>query len=512
MKKDIKKVIVYVRVSSREQVDEGNSLVTQERLCREFCEKNNYIVDRVFIEKGESAKNINRTELRKMLEHCSLKRNGTDALIIYKIDRLSRNTDDYSQIRIMMKKYNVEIISISERFENNPVGRFVENMLANTAQFDNDVRTERCTNGMKEAVLEGRYVWGAGIGYINTKVSGKANIAPDAMAPLVKEMFSLIATGLYPLTDVRKMMAEKGLRLKNGNEVSKQHYYELIRNPIYMGLIYKFGEVVQGTFESIISEELFYNVQKVIKNNGRKTRVYQIENDDFPLKRFIFNEEGDKKMTGSWSKGRNGSKYAYYNFPGKGKSIKKEIVENTFIDYMNNYYIENDVMDQLESKIKDKFLKATELSRVDASKNKSKLSDLERMQNSLVDKNLTGVINDSLFSKRMESLEIEINELKNDIALHADSDYSFEELLGMCREYFTNPGTVWNKANVEEKIKLQWFEFPSGITFDGENFRTREISLFHKAKSPLMRGESVLVDPTGFEPVTSSLQMKRSTN
>ena len=128
--------IIYCRVSTKEQVEEGNSLVTQERNCREYAAKNNYHIVQVFIERGESAKTAERTELQNLFKFCALKKNEITAVIAYKIDRISRNTDDYSQIRILLKRYGTEIKSNSEHFEDNPAGRFMENIIANVAQFD----------------------------------------------------------------------------------------------------------------------------------------------------------------------------------------------------------------------------------------------------------------------------------------------------------------------------------------------------------------------------------------
>jgi len=140
----IKRAVIYVRVSTVEQAEEGNSLSTQEKICREYAFKQGYEVVDVFVERGESAKTANRTELQKMLPFVTNKKNSITAIIIYKIDRLSRNTDDYSQIRNLLKRYGVAIKSVSEMIEDTPAGRLMENMMSNIAQFDNDVRTERC--------------------------------------------------------------------------------------------------------------------------------------------------------------------------------------------------------------------------------------------------------------------------------------------------------------------------------------------------------------------------------
>ena len=174
---NLKRAVIYVRVYTKEQVDEGNSLSTQQKICTDYATRNGYDIAEVFIEQGESAKTADRTELQRMLRYCAEKKNGIKAVIIYKLDRLSRNTDDYSQLRILLKRYGVEIKSTSEHFENTPVGRFMENTIANVAQFDNDIRAERCAGGMKDAMRDGRYVWSAPIGYDNVKIADKATIA-----------------------------------------------------------------------------------------------------------------------------------------------------------------------------------------------------------------------------------------------------------------------------------------------------------------------------------------------
>ncbi len=101
-----KKAVIYCRVSTKEQVEEGNSLVTQERLCKEYALKHGFDVAHIFIEQGESAKTADRTELQKLLKYCTDRKNQIQAVIAYKIDRVSRNMDDYSQIRLVLKKYS----------------------------------------------------------------------------------------------------------------------------------------------------------------------------------------------------------------------------------------------------------------------------------------------------------------------------------------------------------------------------------------------------------------------
>ena len=507
----LKRAVSYTRVSTREQVEEGGSLSTQERICREYANKFNFDLVKSFVEQGESAKTANRKELKNLLSFCTDKKNKIDAVIIYKLDRMSRYTSDYLKIKEILKECGIEIVSASEAFEDNPIGRFMETVLAGSAQLDNDVRTERCTNGMRDAVREGRYVWMAPIGYENVKVAGKATIAPSNMAPLVKEAFLLLSKGIYTIDEVKKIVTDKGLLKRDGKPVCKAYFHHLIRNPLYFGRIEKFGEVHKGLFETVVSEELFNQVQLVLKNNGKKSSEYKTDNPDFLLRRFITHPSG-LKLTGSWSKGRSGKKYAFYRFGMKGANYQKEQLESDFMKFMDAYSMNKKHLDKLKKFVEVKFNKATTDSRKKVILVEKRLQELDQQQTSLVQKNLKGIINDDVLMQQLEIIGKEKMQSQALLLSLKEKTIDVSKLLDICEEFMTRPSHVWEKMPPAIKLKLQRFQFPLGVTFDGERFGTTTISLIFNAKPILSPIQSEVVDPIGFEPMTSSLQMRRSTN
>ena len=175
----MKNAIIYTRVSSKEQVDEGHSLESQKRQCFDFAKKNNLSVLKHFEERGESAKTTDRPILKEMIQFIASHAGEINALLLYKVDRLSRDTGDYIALKRLFEKAGIAIMSISENFDDTPLGRVMETVASSFAQYDNEIRAERSKNGMVEAVRNGRWVWKAPIGYINTKVDGSSNIAPD---------------------------------------------------------------------------------------------------------------------------------------------------------------------------------------------------------------------------------------------------------------------------------------------------------------------------------------------
>ena len=493
--------MIYVRVSTKEQVDEGNSLSTQEKICRDYCSsaRNDYEIVEIFREQGESAKTVDRTELQKLLKYCADKKNGIKAVIIYKLDRLSRNTDDYSQLRLLLKRYGVEIKSTSEHFENTPVGRFMENTMANISQFDNDIRAERCAGGMRDAMRDGRYVWMATVGYKNVQVAGRATIAQDEiMAPLILKTFQLVALNTYPTEEVRRMMTKEGLLNKKGKPFTKGYFYKMLTNELFAGWIVKFGEKHKGHFEPIISEDLFNQVQRILKSRGRKCSAYLTDNPAFPLRKFVKNDAG-KVLTGSWSSGRY-KKYPFYRFGNDKSSHSRDPFETDFKAYMDKYKLDEKHYQKLKILVRDNLTKATLGQKKEAEQLQKIIKELNEKQSALIKKNLDGVINDTVLKQQLGMIENQLTEVTASLANIPNSDADYDKMIEFMEVYLKQPSSIWSKAKIGVQIKLQWFQFPLGMVFKNMTFGTTEVASVFKTKEAFLPLQSSTVGKEGLEP------------
>jgi len=492
-----KKAIIYCRVSTQEQADEGNSLTTQQRICRDYANKNGYEVAHVFVEEGESAKTALRTELQLLLKYCTQNYKEIDALIFYKIDRLSRNTDDYSQLRIFFSKFNIQMLSTSETFENNPVGRFIENTLANVAQFDNDIRSERCRNGMIECVRGGRYVFSAPVGYKNGILNGETNIVIDSSkAPFVKRIFDLVATGLYSQEDVRKIIIKEGLVIGEKTQISKQYFHKLIRNKVYKGVIditgFKLGGI-QGTYEPIISEELFDMVQFVLSKKGSRRNGYDTNNPDFPLRGLILSPEGHK-LDGSWSKGNGKQRMPYYRFRGlSGFNTKKDVIEDMFASYLKKFELKDDFVDLLKDSLSINWENRNLSNKQQKKQIEKKIFDLKSKQELIIDKNLKGIIDDDLAKEQLNKIKLEISNLSIKLKDY-DGIENIKDVLDYSLDFLKDLSTEIIDLKIKQRKDLQWFLFPEGITYDGEELRTTKTALILDTKKTSCIKKSSMVD------------------
>jgi len=129
-KTQIKNCAIYTRVSTDIQAEkEFSSCESQETKIRDFIKsQNNWRVFKVYSDAGYSGANTNRPALQELLE--DIKQNKIDIILAYKIDRLTRSPKDFYQLIEVFDKYNVDFISITERFDTStPAGRLLRNIM-----------------------------------------------------------------------------------------------------------------------------------------------------------------------------------------------------------------------------------------------------------------------------------------------------------------------------------------------------------------------------------------------
>jgi len=471
--------LIYCRVSDKRQVDEGNSLATQEKQTREYTERAGYLLDRVFVERGESAKTDDRKVLKEMLAYCQKQRGRIQVVVIPKIDRLSRNRDDYGALKAFLMRLHIRLESVGERIEDTPVGRFTESILASVAQFDNEIRSERCKGGMIEAVQEGRWVWKAPKGYQNVRFEKKGTIAPkEGEADLIREMFRRIASGDQSATAVRLWLGSQGLHLSHST------LHEMLRHKAYIGTIEAFGQVVRAKppFLPLVSEATFYLAQQAVR---RETPGFPYEriNADFPLRGTLVCSCG-KRMSGCWSQGRS-QRYAYYRCAVcPHANFRTAPVEEVFRQELNGYRLTPAQVKEVARQLGALWMARGEGGKREAQGLEAQIKAEKELRTAIALKCAQGVIPDDVAREQMATSENRIAQLTRDAAACPQEQGSLEDLLVFTCSYLQNLGDNWMKMPLDRKRKLQSFLYPQGITYrrDG-TLRTADYPLLDLLKS-----------------------------
>jgi DNA invertase Pin-like site-specific DNA recombinase len=257
-----KQYFSYIRVSTTKQGEHGVSLQEQQGAIARYAQRLSMSIIRPF-EEQETAAKRGRPVFTEMLR--LLKRGAAQGVIIHKIDRGARNLKDWADLAELIDA-GVEVHFANESLDlKTRGGRLSADIQAVVAaDFIRNLR-EETKKGFYGRLKQGLYPIRAPIGYLDCG-GGQAKAPDPKMAPLVREAFELYATGNVSQPRLVEEMYRRGLRNRQGKEVSLNGISTMLNNSFYMGLIRlrTTGECFPGIHAPILSKQLFDIVQRVL--------------------------------------------------------------------------------------------------------------------------------------------------------------------------------------------------------------------------------------------------------
>ncbi len=294
----IKTLAFYVRVSTEEQAEEGFSIQAQLETLRSYARQHRYIVFKEYIDEGISGKSIDkRFALQQMLEDS--KKGLFHEVIVWKINRISRNQLDLLQIVDTLQRNNVTFRSYSENFETEtPMGRFALQMMGSVAELERNTIVENVKMGMKQRARQGKWNGGIVLGYQSVEVENSTHRKRketrleivESEAHIVRMIFEKYAGG-RGLKSIANELNHLHYKTKHNKPFSVTTVKTILNNPVYIGKI-RFNKqenwndkrrkgtnanpiIVDGEHKAIISQELWDKVQARYANTIRySTRVF----------------------------------------------------------------------------------------------------------------------------------------------------------------------------------------------------------------------------------------------
>ncbi|MDK2920063.1 MAG: site-specific recombinase [Candidatus Petromonas sp.] len=265
----MKKVALYIRVSTQEQANEGYSIAGQKEKLINYCKLRDWIIQDIYIDGGFSGTNLDRPALQKLLNNLD----NIDIVLVYKLDRLSRNQRNL--LYLVEEKFgenNIDFVSILENFDTTtPFGRAMMGILAVFAQLERDTIVERTKMGKERRAQEG--YWNGGPPPFGYDLIDEKLIINAYEAMIVKEIFELYKK--YGQNTISRILNSKGYKTKKGKWHGKA-VKRILDNYTYCGLIQYDGNIYEGVHDAIISKEEFEAVQKIMKcrknNKIRKSK------------------------------------------------------------------------------------------------------------------------------------------------------------------------------------------------------------------------------------------------
>jgi site-specific DNA recombinase len=485
-----RQAVIYLRVSTEEQV-ENYSLDTQADLCNKEAERRGLSVLQVFREEGRSAKTITqRPTLIELLEFCRKHKKEVGAVIVYRLDRISRQTADYLAIRKKLAEADITLISASEPTGDTPTERFIETMLAGFAQMDNDVRGERSRNGMRARFMSGLYNGRPPLGYL--RENGYAAKDPETFSAL-KDAWELMTTGTKSLREMARLLNDQGIRDRRSGYkeclIRPQTLSGVFRNKFYAGKVVskKYGTEVQGQHAPMVTEEVYYRVQAILDGRNRNAAPTlarrSLDSPDFPLRRIVNCSRCDHSFTGAWSKGKN-KLYGYYfcvQRCGPGSSVPMQKIEDATDELLTSISLKPETAELINA-----FIRRTYYLRIGALKQKrdqadAALQEVYKTRQALIEKNLSGTYSDDIFKEQNKVLEEKIKCIQTAKSDTVIEKYNLEKITLLIHSKFTNLTKTLASSDLERKRVLMCSIFPQGLHWSYPGYSNTQISPFYRS-------------------------------
>lgn len=265
--KIVRKVAIYIRVSTLEQRDNGDSLRMQREELTKWAKENDYIIYDYYMDDGYTATSLKRPELQRMLSESE----NFDLIIFYRLDRFSRGVANYYKVMETLDSTNTHWKSITEDYDTTtPNGRLSINIMLSIAENESALTSERIKAVFKNKLENGEIIGGSiSLGYKvleskSNEGTKKSLIIDEESAEQVRYMFEHYDKyGSLNMT-VKHLIKDKGW--KSDNKKLKG----ILTNKLYVGTYVapSIGEFPDFC-PPIIDRELFYRVQKKIEKNAK---------------------------------------------------------------------------------------------------------------------------------------------------------------------------------------------------------------------------------------------------
>ncbi|HNT29317.1 MAG TPA: recombinase family protein, partial [bacterium] len=460
----MKRAVIYCRISSLRQLNEGESLDQQERQCQRTAEINRLEVAKVFKETYSGRKD-SRPAFDEMMAYIKDSKRGIKAVIFRDIDRLTRKgSHSFTDIKLDLEAHGIELIdsygyiqpSINtlehlgmayDWSKINP-SRDAEMMRANQANNEVSVMLTRTVGA---EIIYARYgYWNRRppLGYINTKIETphgrRVVLAPHPEeGEFVIKVFEMRAAGFSDTVIADKLRA-LGFKRRNycqrdssgriilekqGKPLDERAIPQVVLCTVYAGIIcekWTNNQPVKAAFDGLVSIDTYNKANKgrffIQKTDSGYKLLRDVQpvpraihrnahNPLFPFKRFVHCPICHKALKGSSPKGQYGVSYPTYHCSRghKYKGYRKDDLENLAFRTAETYHLAPEMIDLIEATVLDEWQSRKQEQVDDSAKIKKHLATLEAQKTAVADKIvlLSSPVAIQALEAKLEALEIE---------------------------------------------------------------------------------------------------------
>lgn len=438
--------VIYARFSSANQQEQ--SITGQLRDCRAYAEKNGFTVIQEYVDEALSARSDRRPSFQRMIQDSKQKQ--FDTVLVWKLDRFSRNRYDAAHYRHILKQNGVKVISVMEPISNDPEGIILESLLEGMAEYYSANLSVNVRRGIRESVLQQNFTGGmVPFGYV---VENKKLKPMPELIPVITEIYERYRDG-QGKAEIVKWLATRGVKTNYGRPVTVTSLEHIMSNRKYVGQVDVGDLSYQDESLRIMTDDLFNAVQDRLHRNfrrGAKKKAHV----DYLLSGKCFCGHCGAPMVGESGKSRTGEIHNYYSCARRKKKhscqkrnepkliLEKYVVRQTVMYFLNPTRLSRTADALLEAF--DRTFNTTEITNLE-----KRICKLEDDATATVDLIVAAAGTPSL-QKRYEakliqldeqkaSLEDELARLRLAVGIRLTHEEVMERLRGMCEGSVDDP-------------------------------------------------------------------------
>lgn len=444
-----KKIIVaiYIRVSTKKQVEEGYSLDAQLDILQKFCENNGYILYKVYADEGKSGKDTNRPAFQEMMK--DMRDGHFNKILVTKLDRISRSLIDLENLIKDLQKNSCDFESASEKIDtNSAMGLMFIRLLGIFAQFERERISERIFDAFETMVNENKPISGSQpMGY---KIENGAVVIDKEKEPMVREIFDLYEQN-HNLRRTIILVNEK---------YKKELKYDNVRSAIQNTMFYGTYRNNPNYCTPYMTKERWEAINN-IRLSGKDVKQRHTGRT-YLFSKLIVDSNCNCKMAGRVKKNRHNDTYYY---ACNKNHLVKQCISNTVV---NEGWVERYLLDNFNSFIRDYFISLDlEYKTITTKDNTKEIADLkEELKRTTISFN-KGRMEEKDYDKEWVRINNKIKKLESE-PVYKDVSH-LEDLIATDWQTMYNTLTRENKSifwrNLIDKIILDPLNYKKGGKF-----------------------------------------------
>lgn len=510
------RAVIYCRVSSERQAEQGHGLESQEQRCRQYAANMGYHVEAVFPDDVSGGGDfMKRPGMVALLSYLDAQRGKPYVVIFDDLKRFARDTEFHIALRRAFQLRRARVECLNFKFEDTPEGRFVETIFAAQGELEREQNRRQVTQKMKSRAEQGYFLTKPPIGYRYAVVAGhgKLLVRNEPFASIVAEALEGFAIGRFETkVEVSRFLEQQPAWPKNDRgRVTDARVDELLKRPTYAGRlsIKAWGlNMIPAKHEALVSLATWIAVQERLKAPAKAPARRDLS-EAFILRGFVTCDDCGKPLTAAFTKGRSAT-YGYYSCDTPGcpscrKSVRKELMEEQFEELLRAMRPSEGLFNLAFQVFRDLWNAKVASVEQQAASLRAELSavgqKIEELAERIVDATSETVI--AVYDRKIRELELQRAALTEKTAARERPLRDFGETYRTAFDFLANPLKLWGSPHLEDRRAVLRLVFTERLSYRrGIGYRTAQVTAPFRLLG--VSGENGgLVEQNGIEPSTS---------